>query len=197
MNPKRLLFTLFLLYWAGVYGVTFFAGDNLKSSFRDTIPTGYRMFAPVTDTNYDVSYEFFRDGELIREIKFSEYIHKEYDKPFYQNKSAYVKEKLYSGSLKILDFRYQKSLYDEVYRNKKNDFDSLTVSSKELMGIIDNLKNFPKLYLAENPEIFADSVWISASRKPMILPFDSLYKGAFTYRIGNKIFFTTTQKLNQ
>lgn len=196
MNPKRLLFTLFLLYWAGVYGVTFFAGDNLKKRFRETIPTGYRMFAPVTDTRYDVSYEFSLNSETVRKVELSDYINAQYDTPFYLHKSAYVKDKLFQGSLKVLDFRYQQTLYEELYRNKTNDFEVQTVSNPELSKIIANLKNFSKLYLLENPEIRADSVNISVYRSPVILPFAPDYKDDFTHKVGEKIFYTTSQNLN-
>ena len=196
MNPKRLLFTLFLLYWVGVYGVTFFAGKNLKSQFRDSIPTGYRMFAPVTNTQYDAVYKFYLNNEAVKEIKLSDYVNSQYEKPIYLNKTAYVKDKLFQGSLKVLDFRYQKSLYDELYRNKENDFEAQTLHNPELSKIITNLKNFSQYYLNENPEIKADSVVISVSRSPFILPFAPEYKDDFTHKVGKKIFYTTFQTFN-
>lgn len=196
MNPKRLFFTLFLLYWAGVYGVTFFAGENFKIRLRETIPTGYRMFAPVTNTNYEVFYEFFLNEKLVDTLQLSEYINKEYEKSFYLNKSAYVKDELFQGSLKILDYRYQKALYEEIYEKKPNGFEKQTTSDAELSKIIESLKNFSKVYLSENPEIKSDSVVISVLRSPMILPFAPGYEGDFTYIVGKKIFYTTTQKLN-
>ncbi len=195
MKPKRLLFALFLLYWAVVYGVTFFAGSNLKSQFRDSIPTGYRMFAPVTDTNYDVIYEFYSDGKLRKRLILSEYIASEYDNSIFQNKSAFVKDRLYLGLMKTLDFHYQKSLYDELYKGKENDFAQKLLSEPELLPLVKNLEKFPILYLLENPEIKTDSFSVSVWRAPMILPFDKSYNRDFTYKVGKKVFYKTSKSL--
>ena len=192
MKPERLLFILFALYWVIVYGVTFFAEDNLKSQFRDTIPTGYRMFAPATDTNYDVSYAFYRNGKLTEEFLISDYLEK---KKSIVSKSNFVEERLFLGLVKTLDFHYQTALYDEKYKQKENDFEQKLKTHKELIPIVQNLKNFPKVYLKENPKMKADSVSISVMRKPMVLPFDKEYKDDFTYFIGEKIFFQTSEIL--
>ena len=193
MKPERLLFTLFALYWAGVYGVTFFAGDHFKTQIKEWIPTGYRMFAPVTNTNYDVAYEFYEKGELKGKFLISNYLEKENEKSIFQSKSYFVKERLYLGWMKTLDFHYQTSLYNELYKGKENDFDKKLKTHKELIPIVQNLKNFPKVYLKENPNIKADSVSISVMRKPMVLPFDKEYKDDFTYFIGEKVFFQTSE----
>lgn len=195
MKPKRLLLTLFLLYWAVVYGVTFCAGENLKSQFRDSIPTGYRMFAPVTDTNYDVFYEFYADGKLTEKIILSEYIAAEYDKSIFQNKTAFVKDRLYLGLMKTMDYHYQKSLYDELYKGKENNFAQKLLSDPELIPLVKNLEKFPKLYLLEHPEIKADSFSVSVWRAPMILPFDKSYDKDFTYKVGKKVFYRTSKSL--
>ncbi len=195
MKPKRLLFALFLLYWAVVYGVTFFTGNNFKSQFRDSIPTGYRMFAPVTNTNFDVSYEFYTDGNLIRQIQLSDYISNEYQKSIFQQKSAFIKDRLYLGFLKTLDFYYQKTLYDELYKGKENDFETQIRTNRELIRIVENLENFPKLYLLENPDLKSDSISVSVRRKPMVLPFAPEYNRDFTYKIGAKTFFQTSLNL--
>jgi len=195
MKPQRLLFTLFVLYWAGVYGVTFFAGNSFKSKFRDTIPTGYRMFAPVTNTNYDVYYEFYSGGELKEKFFISDYLKRQNEKSVVFKKSNFVKERLYGGLIKTLDYHYQKSLYDELYKQKENDFEKQVLINRELIPIVENLKQFPQLYLLENPEIEADSISISVLRKPMILPFAPDYKDDFTYKIGEKTFFQTSLNL--
>ncbi len=192
MKPERLLFTLFLLYWAVVYGVTFFAGNNFKSQFRESIPTGYRMFAPVTNTNYDVYYEFYSDEKLKEKFCISDYIEKQNEKSFVFKKSNFVKERLFGGLIKKLDYHYQKSLYAELYKQKENDFEKQVHTNRELIPIVENLKKFPQLYLLENPEIKADSVSISVMRKPMVLPFSPDYNADFTYKIGEKTFFQTS-----
>ncbi len=196
MKPKRLLFTLFLLYWAGVYGVTFFAGNQLKTQFRETIPTGYRMFAPVTNTNYDVYYEFYAEGELKGKFYISDFIEKENEKSVIFKKSAFVKERLFGGLIKKLDYNYQKSLYNELYKQKVNDFEKQVLTNQELIPIVENLKNFPQLYLLENPEIKADSVSISVMRKPMVIPYAPDYGDDFTYKVGEKTFFQTSLIIN-
>lgn len=195
MKPERLLFILFLLYWAGVYGVTFFAGDHFKHQFRDTIPTGYRMFAPVTNTNYDAYYEFYSEGELKEKFFISDYLKKQNEKSVVFKKSNFVKERLFGGLIKKLDYHYQKSLYDELYKQKENDFEKQVLTNRELIPILENLKKFPSLYLLENPEIKADSVSISVQRKPMILPFATDYNADFAYKIGEKTFFQTSLNL--
>lgn len=196
MKPKRLLFTLFLLYWAGVYGVTFFGSDHFKSQFRDRIPTGYRMFAPVTNTQYDIYYEFFAGGELKTKFLISDYLEKQNERFILYKKSNFVRERLFGGLIKKLDYHYQKSLYDEMYKQKNNDFEKQVLTNRELVPIIENLKNFSRLYLLENPEILADSVSISVLRKPMVLPFCQDYKDDFTYKIGERTFFQTSLILN-
>lgn len=192
MKPERLLFTLFLLYWAGVYGVTFFGSDHFKSQFRDTIPTGYRMFAPVTNTHYDVYYEFYSGGKLKEKFFISGYLEKQNEKSVFFKKSNFVRERLFGGLIKKLDYHYQKSLYDELYKQKENDFEKQVLINRELGPIVENLKNFSRLYLLENPGIIADSVSISVLRKPMVLPFEQDYKDDFTYKVGEKTFFQTS-----
>lgn len=197
MKSKRLLFILFLVYWVVVYGVSFISNQQIKDFFKETIPTGYRMFVPMTKTNFDVQYKFYQKGMLIKEVALSDYLKKEYNKSLFNNKVAYIKDKLYFGSIKILDFKYQNSLYNEHYLGGENNFKKLIETDQELVDIIESLKVFPKLYLSENKDIISDSISISVNRFPIILDFDERYEGDFTYKAGEGEFYKAYIKLDK
>lgn len=193
MKPKRLLFALFVLYWIGVYGVTFFYGEQSKTFYKGLIPSGYKMYAPITNTLYDVRYEFYKEDLLVENILLSDYIKEEYDKGILNNKTSFSKSKLYEGSLKVFDFQYQTALYKKRYKNDSIELDSHLMSSSRMVEIDRNLKNFSQLYLQEEPNLKSDSVSISVYRKPMILPFQPDFKADFTYELGAGIFYKTHQ----
>lgn len=191
MKPKRLLFALFILYWVGVYGVTFFLSDNSKNKFKGLIPTGYKMYAPITNTNFDVHYHFFRNKELVDSVQISQYIEEEYDKGIFWNKTAFAKSKLYQGSLKVLDYHYQTALYRKRYKKENIHLDSLLFEYPKLQKVDQDLKNFAKLYRTEHPTLKFDSASISVYRYPMILAFQPDFRGDFTYELGEGIFYKT------
>jgi hypothetical protein len=191
MKPKRLLFALFVLYWIGVYGVTFFLGDQSKEKFKGLIPTGYKMYAPITNTRYDIQYEFFLQGEKRKSIWFSDYIQEEYDKGIFSHKTSFAKTKLYEGSLKILDFQYQSALYKKRYKKEEIDVNPYLMANSRIQKIDQNLKNFAQLYLHENSDLKTDSVSISVYRYPMILAFQPDFRNDFTYELGEGMFYQT------
>jgi hypothetical protein len=191
MKPKRLLFALFILYWVGVYGVTFFLSDNFKNKFKGLVPTGYKMYAPITNTNFDVHYHFYRNKELVDSVRISHYIAEEYDKGILWNKTAFAKSKLYAGSLKVLDFHYQTALYRKRYKKVNINLDSLIIGNSKLQKIDQDLKNFAKFYRVENPSLKFDSASISVFRYPTILAFQPDFHNDFTYELGNGIFYRT------
>lgn len=196
MKPKRLLFTLFVLYWVAVYGVTFFISNSYKKQLKGLIPTGYKMYAPITNTNFDIQYDFYKNNVLVDTLKFSRYIQKEYDKGIFWHKSSFAKSKLYEGSLKVLDFHYQTTHYQNRYNHKNLDWDSVVFNTPILQEIDLNLQNFAKLYGTEHPELKFDSVVITVYRYPMILTFNPEFRNDFTYEVGERIFYTTQIRLN-
>lgn len=190
MKGKKLWISLFLLYWFIVYGLSFLNKDELNSKVSEVIPTRYRMFAPVTKTNFDIEYVFYYKGKEQKKLMFSEYLREEYEKSILYNKRSFIKEKIYQGNVKILDFHYQETLYQEKYQNKPNDFEQRLNEIPVLNYTLQSLGNFPLLYLKENPEIKSDSVQFSVYRAPMVLPFKTEYDNDFTYEIGPKYFLT-------
>lgn len=196
MNTKKLLFTLFILYWIMVYGVSFFASKDTKERYRNLFPTGYRMYTPATNTHYEVDYTFYKGGEAVGDVRFSEFMLKEKEEGRLL-KTRFVEDRLFSGFLKTLDHHYQMELYKEKVENRENNFDELSRTHPQLQMILGGVKNFPKFYLSKNPDIQADSVSILISRYPMILPFDPEYIDNFTYYAGEGVFYKTGINLNQ
>ena len=197
MKAKKIGGVLFVMYWISVYGLSFYDNESLNAQLREIIPTSYKMFAPATKTNYDVEYVFYKDGQPKKQLVFSDYIDAEYKKSILKDKTSFIKDKLYQGNLKVLDFNYQQALYAEKYMEKTNDFERRIVSNPILIKTIQNLQNFPKLYLNENPDLKADSVVIFVHRKPMILSYTPEYKDDFTYHLGEMCFFKTYTLLNR
>lgn len=197
MKAKKIGVLLFVMYWLIVYGLSFYDNETLNAKLREIIPTSYKMFAPATKTNYDVEYVFYKDGQQKKQLVFSDYIDAEYKKSILTDKTSFIKDKLYQGNLKILDFNYQQALYAEKYMEKPNDFEERIVSNPLLIKTIQNLRSFPKLYLKENSNLHADSVSISVYRKPMVLPYDLKYSDDFTYHLGEMYFFKTYTLLNR
>lgn len=190
MNAKKLLFTLFVLYWIMVYGVSFFASKGTKERYRNFFPTGYRMYTPATNTHYEVDYTFYKEGEAVEELRFSEFMRREKEKGRLL-KTRFVEDRLFSGFLKTLDHHYQMELFTEKVKKGENRFETLTREHPELQMIIGGVENFAKYYISVNPDLRADSVHIKVSRAPMILPFDPEYKGNFTYYAGEGVFYET------
>lgn len=195
MKSKKLWISLFLLYWFIVYGLSFLNNEYLNSQVVELIPTRYRMFAPVTKTNFDVEYVFYHKGNEQKKMMFSEYIREEYDKSILLNKTSFIKDKLYQGNIKVLDFNFQEALYNEKYQNIPNDFEQRVQENPLLIYTLRSLTNFPKLYLKENPNLKSDSIKLSVYRAPMVIPFDTNYDDDYTYKIGAKYFFTYHFKL--
>lgn len=191
MKPKRLLFALFVLYWIGVYGVTFFYDGISIGLFNGMIPSAYKMYAPVTNTHYDVHYDFYLSGQKVKSILLSEYIHSDESKGIFQDKTNFAKSKVYEGPLKVLDFEFQSALYKKRYKKDSLDLNEHLLNQPKIQRIEKNLQNFAKLYLAENPNFKSDSVSISVRRDPMILAFQPDFKNDFTYEIGKGVFFKT------
>lgn len=191
MKPKRLLLALFVLYWVGVFGVTFFADAKSKQIFKGLIPSAYKMYAPVTNTLYTVQYDFYLSNELVKSVDLSEYIQSDQSKGIFQNKTNFAKSKVYEGPLKILDFEFQSALYTKRYKNDRIDLNEYLLNQSKIQKIEKNLQNFAKLYRKENPNLQTDSVSISVKREPMILAFNPNFRNDFTYEIGKGIFFKT------
>lgn len=196
MKSKSLLFTLFVLFWTMVYGVSFFGGSKLKTLFGGLIPTGYKMYAPPTTTNYDVAFTFFLNNEEVEHIRLSEYLKKENEKPFYHDKTAFVKERLFLHSIKDLDFAYQSALYDSLYKNKENDFEVQLLESESLKLVQKSFSNFAQLYLYENPDLNADQVKVEVHRYPIEIPWNLEYDRDFTYTAGEGIIYNDILNLN-
>lgn len=201
MKPKGVLFSLFILYWIVVYGVALFSSD-LRNSFRQTalshfIPYGYSMFTPMTKTRFDVNYEFYKNGNAVKNIFLQDYINSEYNKGLIHNKTAFVKYKIYLDQIYQLDLAFQKNQYAQLSDSEQGNFEEVINKDENLKSIIQNVRNFSKLYLKEKPELTADSVIISIKRKPMILPFNPEYKGDFTYVLGDTVFYKTNLILSE
>jgi|26BtaG_2_1085354.scaffolds.fasta_scaffold00010_65 hypothetical protein len=197
MKAKKIGVLLFVIYWFIVYGLSFYDNESLNAQLREIIPTSYKMFAPATKTHYDVEYRFYKNGKQMKQLVFSDYLAAEYKKSILKDKTSFIKEKLYQGNLKVLDFNYQQAVYAEKYKEKPNDFEERIVSNPLLTKTLQNLRNFPKLYLKENPNLEADSVVIFVHRKPMILSYTPEYKDDFTYHLGEMCFFKTYTLLNR
>ena len=196
-KAKKIGVLLFVMYWITVYALSFYDNDSLNSKLSQIIPTSYKMFAPATKTIYDVEFVFYKQGQRIEQLHFSDYIEAEYKKSILKDKTSFIKDKLYQGNLKVLDFNFQQALYAEKYKEKPNDFDQRLSSNPLLIKTVQNLKNFSKLYLNENPDLKADSVVILAHRKPMVLPYNLEYRDDFTYHLGEMYFFKTYTLLNR
>lgn len=195
MKPKGLLFTLFILYWVAVLGVALFSG-KFRNEFRKTslshfVPYGYSMFTPMTKTKFDVSYEFFKNGNSIKTISLQNYVDAEFDKGLIHSKSATIKSRVYLEQIYQLDLAFQKNQYAKMYNSSNENFDDVINKEGNLNSITQNLRNFAKLYKVENPSLDVDSVSISVFRRPMILPFNPNYKGEYTYVLGKMNFYET------
>src|SRR5690606_23584865 len=183
-----------------VAGIAFFSFD-FRYQFRKTqlsnfVPFGYSMFTPMTKTNFDVSYEFFQDGNSFRTVSMQDYLNKESAKGITNVKSKSLKSQIYFEQLYQLDLAYQKYHYAKYQKAKKQNFDSIIVQDELLKTITLNLKNFAKLYQTEN-SFSADSVQISVKRSPMVLPYNPDYKGDYTYLAGKGIFYETKLNLKE
>lgn len=195
MKSKGLLFTLFILYWVAVFGVALFSGkyrnELRQTSLSHFIPFGYSMFTPMTKTNFDVSYEFFKDGHSVRTISINDYLGKEFDKGLIHNKTSTNKSRNYFEQIYQLDLAFQKNQYAAIDHPANESFEEALDKNPNLKSIQENIKKFSKLYMDENPSLKADSVSISVFRKPMILPFHPNYKGDYTYVLGDMVFYKT------
>lgn len=201
MKPKGVLFSLFILYWIAVYGVALFS-SNLRNGFRQTtlsqfIPYGYSMFTPMTKTKFDVNYEFYKNGNTVKNISLQDYIDSEYDKGLIHNKTTFVKSKIYLDQVYQLDLAFQKNQYAQLSNSDQGNFEEVINKDENLKSIVQNIHIFSKLYLKENQELAADSVVISVKREPMILPFNPEYKGDFTYVLGDTVFYKTNLILSE
>lgn len=193
MKPKGLLFTLFILYWVAVFGVALFSG-KYRNEFRKTslshfMPFGYSMFTPMTKTNFDVSYEFFKNGHSVKTIYLQKYLDTEFEKGLLQNKTSTNKSRNYFEQIYQLDLAFQKNQYAKTYGSLNGNFEDIINKDEKLKSISQNIRNFSKLYQEENPSLEADSVSISVFRKPMVLPFNPNYKGDYTYVLGDMVFY--------
>lgn len=200
MKPKGLLFTLFILYWVAVLGVALFSSE-FRQEFRKTslsnfVPFGYSMFTPMTKTNFDVRYEFFKNGKSIENVSLENYLEKEFDKGLIYNKSATIKSRIYFDQIYQFDLAFQKNHYAKSTQSSTENFDDIINKDENLKSITENIQNFSKLYLNEN-SISADSVLISVERKSMILPFNPNYKGDYTYHISETIFYKKNLTLTE
>lgn len=192
MKPKGLLFALFILHWIAVLGIALFSSkfrqEFRKTSLSNFIPFGYSMFTPMTKTNFDVKYEFFKNGKSIKSISLQNYLESEFDKGLIYNKASSIKANIYSVQIYQLDLAFQKNHYAKSTQSSTEKFDDIIYKDKNLKSITQNIQNFSKLYLNEK-SISADSVLISVERKPMILSFNPNYKGDYTYHIPETIFY--------
>lgn len=200
MKTKGLLFTLFILYWVAVFGVALFSSE-LRQEFRKTslsnfVPFGYSMFTPMTKTNFDVKYEFFKNGKSIEIVSLDNYLENQFDKGLIYNKSSSVKANIYFVQIYQLDLAFQKNHYAKSNHTSTESFDDVINMDGNLKAIAENIQNFSKLYMKEN-SISADSVLISVERKPMILPFNPNYKGDYTYHVAETVFYRKKLILNK
>jgi len=194
MKPNKLLLTLFVLYWTVVYGASFIAPKSFKNRFKEFFPTAYRMYAPSTTTNYEAVYDFFLNGEIIRTLNLSERLEKERKDSIWDDKRVFVKRRIYLESLKAFDYDYQMGLYKELKDKVPNDFEKRVETDPYLSKIAQSLRNYVKLYAEENPDFKFDSVRISAVRIPTVIAFAPDYKGDFTYKAGEGVFYVTSYK---
>lgn len=194
MKIKNLLFILFAIYWLMVYGAGFFSSDNFRDKYKNNFlfPVAYKMYAPPTTTNYNVFYDFYHSGRLVREINLWDEFKSERKSSFPFDKKTFIKRRLYLESLKRPDFVFQQFLYDKKYKGEEFDFNERIESSDYLKGAINNLSNFINLYADENPELIFDSVVISAKRSPIVISFKPEYRKGFTYEAGEGVFYKTT-----
>lgn len=194
MKPNKLLLTLFVIYWTTVYGASFITTKSFKSWFKPFFPTGYRMYAPATTTDYNVVYEFYSNAEIIRTLNLSEKLEKERKDSVWDDKRAFVKRRIYLESLKAFDYDYQMGIYKELKEKIPNDFEKRIETDPYLTKIAQSLRNYVKLYAEENPDFKFDSVRISAIRIPTVIAFDPNYKGDFTYKADKGVFYVTSYK---
>lgn len=194
MKPNKLLLTLFVIYWTTVYGASFITTKSFKNGFKPFFPTGYRMYAPATTTDYDVVYEFYSNGEITRTVNLSEKLEKERKDSVWDDKRVFVKRRIYLESLKAFDFDYQMGIYKELKDKVPNDFENRVESDPYLSKIAQSLRNYVKLYAEENPDFKFDSVKISTVRIPTVIAFDPDFRGDFTYKAGKGAFYVTSYK---
>lgn len=161
------------------------------------MPYGYSMFTPMTKTKFDVNYEFFENGIPVKTISLEQYLNSEFDKGLFHNKTASVKSRIYFEQIFQIDLAFQKNQYAAINNPENLNFSDVIKQDPNFTAIIENIQNFPKLYLSENPEFHVDSVSISVIRKPMILPFNPNYKGDYTYVLGNMIFYKSSINISK
>lgn len=196
MKPKGLLLALFILYWIAVYGIALFSG-KFRNDFRQTslshfVPYGYSMFTPMTKTTFDVSYQFYKDGNLAEIVSLRNYLDAEFNKGLFHNKASTVKSRVYLEQIYKLDLAFQKEQYAGINNPENQDFEKTVANDESLKSIAQNIINFSKIYKEENPSLEADSVGVSVYRKPMILPFNPGYKGDYTYILGDMVFYKSS-----
>lgn len=195
MNPKRLLLALFLLYWAGVVGVTFFS-SSLKESVRKSyyrffVPSGYNMFVPVTQTNFNVKYEFYNGNQKVGELNSWEYLD-ESGKSLFERKEIFLKKMVYFYRVSNLDHAFLNHDYDWKYIRKIEQPDSGFVQGVYLNNLVGKLKNVSEIFIHEDPKLAeTDSVAISVRRMPIILPFQPDYEPNYSFFVGDTVFFQT------
>lgn len=194
MNYKKLLFVLFIVYWTIAFGVALFFKDAKvqirDSAFRYFIPFGYNMFVPVTQTNFDVTYRFYKDGNEISEISSVDYLNPKTKHGLLKHKKLFLEKMLYFYRIPDLDFAFLESDYKHKYFHADFDLDEKIKEDLYLKKITEKLQKFPTHFLAENPEIkYVDSIYFTIRRTPTILPFETEYKNNYTFYVGDTIFF--------
>lgn len=194
MKTKNLLLALFVIYWTIVYGASFITPRNFKEKYKPFFPTGYKMYAPPTTTNYDVVYDFYYKGKNTKTINLWNKLEEERKNLIWNDKNVFIKRRLYLESIKSFDFDYQMGMYKQLTEKIPNDFQKRIEDSRYLSQIAQSFRNYAKLYSFENPEDKFDSVKISVVREPIILVFDSTNKRDFTYLSGKGVFYITWYK---
>ncbi|HUH35690.1 MAG TPA: hypothetical protein VL022_07665 [Moheibacter sp.] len=191
MKTKSLLLLLFVTFWTIIYGVSFFGSNTLKAAFRGFIPTGYKMYAPPTKTNYDVVFTYCSKGEIIDQVHLSTYINEAQQQSMLHQKAAFVKERLFLYSMRTWDVDVQKALYQAMYLNGENDFEKEWNDSERLVAIRQSLLNFSQIYWTEKAEVEKewDQLKIEATRHPIVIKYAPDYQKDFTYTVGEKVFY--------
>jgi len=192
---KKLLFILFFIYWILVYGISLVKNMEFKNQFREVFPTGYRMYAPSTTTNYEIHFEFYQNSTVAESFFLSDYIDKSYEKSIVTNKKTFLFDFMYQRAVKDFDYEYQMFVSKTGIKQGKIDFAIAVEKNPELGKKARLFENFSKNYLKENQELIVDSVRISFYRLPIVLPFDKAFREDFTYFAGKGIFYETTIKL--